>query len=283
MLDAAIKYVDELKDKMLDTWFNEKYKYWNFNMYYSDIEISNETWREHQFVSIRDDEIIGYICYEVNRESNSCMGLGVINFSDDKMTFGRDLKQAITDIFEKFQFNKLKFSVVVGNPVEKSYDRMIRRYGGRIVGIFRQDTRLIDGNLYDVKQYEILRNEYLAFKSRKETNMNQTKLNCSLNDTTRLRNLILGNPELPILIFCGEEAWSGDWDYTQADVDEGSIQELTQYNGEWVDRNDYEARLSDNLCDEEEYEDLSPEEFEKMVKQKVSEAEFVEAIVIYVG
>lgn len=82
------------------------------------------------------------------------------------MTFGRDLGQALTDIFEKFRFNKLKFSVVIGNPIEKSYDRMIQRYGGRIVGIFRQDTRLIDGNLYDVKDYEILRSEYLASKGK---------------------------------------------------------------------------------------------------------------------
>lgn len=166
MLDVAIKYADALKDKMYDIWFNEKYKYWNSNTYHSDIEISNETWANHQFVSIQDDEIIGYICYEINRESNCCLGLGNINFTDDKMTFGRDLGQALTDIFEKFQFNKLKFSVVIGNPIEKSYDRMIQRYGGRIVGIFRQDTRLIDGNLYDVKQYEILRSEYLAAKEK---------------------------------------------------------------------------------------------------------------------
>lgn len=166
MLDVAIKYADALRDKMYDTWFNEKYKYWNFNTYHSGIEISNETWVNHQFVSIQDDEIIGYICYEINRESNCCLGLGIINFTDDKMTFGRDLGQALTDIFEKFQFNKLKFSVVIGNPIEKSYDRMIQRYGGRIVGIFRQDTRLIDGNLYDVKQYEILRSEYLAAKEK---------------------------------------------------------------------------------------------------------------------
>ena len=166
MLDVAIKYADALKDKMYETWFDEKYKYWNFSTYYSDIDIKDETWAEHQFVSILDDEIIGYICYEVNRVSNYCTGLGIINFTDNKMTFGCDLGQALTDIFEKFKFNKLKFSVVIGNPIEKSYDRMIQRYGGRIVGIFRQDTRLLDGNLYDVKQYEILRSEYLASKEK---------------------------------------------------------------------------------------------------------------------
>ena len=46
MLDVAIKYADALKDKMYDTWFNEKYKYWNFSTYYSDIDIKDETWAE---------------------------------------------------------------------------------------------------------------------------------------------------------------------------------------------------------------------------------------------
>lgn len=82
------------------------------------------------------------------------------------MIFGRDLGKALTDIFEKFNFNKLKFSVVVGNPIEKSYDRMIQKYGGRVVGIFREDARLIDGNLYDVKQYEILRSDYMRARKK---------------------------------------------------------------------------------------------------------------------
>lgn len=37
--------------------------------------------------------------------------------------------------------------------------------------------------------------------------MNNTSLPCSLNDTTELRNLILENPDLPLLIFAGDGAW----------------------------------------------------------------------------
>lgn len=46
-----------------------------------------------------------------------------------------DLGQALQDIFEKFKFRKLTFCVVVGNPIEKSYDKMINKYNGRIIGI----------------------------------------------------------------------------------------------------------------------------------------------------
>ena len=39
-------------------------------------------------------------------------------------------------------------------------DKMINKYGGRIVGIYRQEAKLIDGEYYDLKMYEILASEY---------------------------------------------------------------------------------------------------------------------------
>lgn len=113
--------------------------------------------------------------------------------------------------------------------------------------------------------------------------MNKTSFNCSLNDTAELRNLILENPELPLLIFCGEESWHDEYPYEQADASSGEIKELTLYNNWGLDKDDYEDKLSDDLCDKEEYKDLSDEEYNKMIKQKIAETEFVKAIVIYVG
>ena len=51
----------------------------------------------------------------------------------------------------------------------------------------------------------------------------------------------------------------------------------------WCDEDDYRERLSDNLADEEEYKDLSDEDYEKMIDKKVEETDFVKAIVIWVG
>ena len=106
---------------------------------------------------------------------------------------------------------------------------------------------------------------------------------CSLRDTTILRNLILENPDLPVLIFCGEDAWNGEWGYTSAQASSGKVEELTLYNDQWMDRDDYEEALADNLADEEEYKDLSDDDYEKMIQEKVEQTEFVKAIVIWVG
>lgn len=113
--------------------------------------------------------------------------------------------------------------------------------------------------------------------------MNNTKFDCSINDTTVLRNLILENPDLPVLIFCGEDAWNGDYGYTQAYASKGEIEYLTLYGDRWMDEDEYREELSDDLCDDEQYKDLSDDEYDAMIEQKVAETEFIKAIVIWVG
>ena len=165
MLDIAIKYKDKLQSKMRDIWFQDKYKFYNYTTYYSDYGVETETWQKHQFVSVDEaGNILGFIGYNVNRCTNNCNDLGIVNFGDNKITFGRDLRKALNDIFEYFRFNKLSFCVVIGNPIEDTYDKMVTKYGGRIVGIDRQETKLIDGKYYDVKNYEILREDYIRAK-----------------------------------------------------------------------------------------------------------------------
>ena len=161
MLDVAIKYEDELKEKFINTWFKDKYKWWNSDTYYQVPEFSKDTWNKHEFVSLDSSgEIIGYISYGIVRQSNHVNHLSILNFSDNKITFGLDLHRALRDIFEKFQFRKITFNVVIGNPIEKTYDKLIKKYGGRICGYYVDDVKLADGQYYDFKAYEILSTEY---------------------------------------------------------------------------------------------------------------------------
>ena len=162
MLDLAIKYPDQVIANFRDTWFEDKYIYFHNDSYFEDWEIKDSTWEEHQFVSVRYGRVIGYIGYHIDRASSLVNGLAIINFEDSpSMTFAADMGHAIRDIFEKYQFRKLCFSVVVGNPIESSYDKMCLKYGGRIIGVSKKNVRLIDGNFYDEKLYEIFREDYI--------------------------------------------------------------------------------------------------------------------------
>lgn len=174
MLDFAKKYEGELDLLFVDTYYKEEYKYYNYFTYYKKCEISDSTWTWMEYVSLDNEgKTIGFISYYINRETGICDTLSIINFrkkgfNKDNVIFIKDLMQVIDDMFFKFNFKKLKFSVAVGNPSEKGYDRFIKKHNGRVVGISYKNLKLFDGKYYDEKYYEIFREDYI--ESRKGDN-----------------------------------------------------------------------------------------------------------------
>jgi RimJ/RimL family protein N-acetyltransferase len=162
MLDVANKYKESIEELYYNTWYNDKYKFYHNSCFREKRIISDNNWNDCNFVSInKNKRIIGLIGYQIDRTNDFVSCLWIINFSDNKMTFGKDVGKVIDDIFNKFNFRKIEFSVVVGNPIEKSYDKLIHKYGGRVVGVYKQHTKLIDNKLYDEKIYEIFREDYI--------------------------------------------------------------------------------------------------------------------------
>jgi hypothetical protein len=166
MLEYAKKHEDKLRKLFLDIAFDPFYQFEQCANYRETFELPKGTWDSHHFVSVYKDNILGMIGYQIRRVENSVDGLHILHFggrdAPHRYIFGKDIMTAIKDIFKTFRFNKLNFTVVIGNPVEKTYDKLINRYNGRIVGIKEQETRLIDGRLYDVKEYEILADGFLG-------------------------------------------------------------------------------------------------------------------------
>ncbi|MCI8409312.1 MAG: hypothetical protein HFJ09_08605 [Lachnospiraceae bacterium] len=110
-----------------------------------------------------------------------------------------------------------------------------------------------------------------------------SKIGTSLENTKELRELILNNPELPLLIFVGEEAYTGEFPCNMAEVNFVGIEELTVYKDFCIEKEEYKEQLIDDLGDVEEYKELSDIEYSRMIDQKVEEAEYIKAIVMYVG
>lgn len=107
------------------------------------------------------------------------------------------------------------------------------------------------------------------------------KVECSLKDTKELKKLIVENPNLPLLVFAGEEAWNGGYGYSQADVHSASVERLTLYDEMWMSEDEYRERLGENL--EYVYEDMTDIEYDMMIDKIVKETAFIKAIVMYVG
>lgn len=164
MIKPAQLYIKELKEKFWETAYDPKYQYAN-DGYVDDYDPSDSTWNEHEFVSIDSkNNVLGYIRYSINQRSNKAYGFCAINFSNNKAVFGKDLLKVIDNIFVKYRINKLKYGVYIGNPIEKTYDKLTEKYGGRIVGISYMDVKLLTGEYTDNKTYELFREHYLMAK-----------------------------------------------------------------------------------------------------------------------
>lgn len=163
MIDLAIKYSEEVKQKFRDTWLDDRYKYYHVSNFHEDIHLHESTWNNHEFVSVSDGEVIGYLGYLIDRSSDFAYGLNIINFSEQSNpTFAMDLGKFLRNIFEKYHMRRLEWSVIVGNPIEHSYDRLCQKYGGRIAGTYKERIKLIDGIFYDEKFYELDGSAYFA-------------------------------------------------------------------------------------------------------------------------
>lgn len=98
-----------------------------------------------------------------------------------------------------------------------------------------------------------------------------------LHSADELKQLIVENSDLPILVFAGDNANIGDYSYT-------SCSYIKAYKGEFLDcaqtvndcmcytdRDDFEEDVANVLAGEERYRDLSDDEFNALVERTVNE------------
>jgi hypothetical protein len=163
MLKPAIAYKDKLQKEYVNIIYEDKYKFWNFGVYWgTGFKLSEDTWNSMEFVSVnKNDEVIGYLKACIDRSADKVEALSAVNFGKMNPVFSKDFREFLHSMFDKFNFRKVEFSMVVGNPAEAMYDKYINKYGGRIVGIQTESTRIQGGKYCDVKLYEIMREDYL--------------------------------------------------------------------------------------------------------------------------
>lgn len=100
----------------------------------------------------------------------------------------------------------------------------------------------------------------------------------------KLKELILKNPELPIMVMVSEYDCDFDEFSTVAlNIANCSIEELCLYDNKYVDVEDLEDLLRDRLADLVEFKDLNDEEFDEAVNQYMeNNYEMKKYIVIWV-
>lgn len=162
MLKIAKPFEAALTAKLMDICFVEKYKYYHASNYVSyDIQLDNDSWNKIEMVSVdKNNEILGFFVATINRTAHTISNISAINFGEKNLTFSRDFRQFIENLFVVHKFRKIVFEVLVGNPAENMYDKYCERYGGRIIGTLKEEVLLYDGTYCDLKKYEIMKTDF---------------------------------------------------------------------------------------------------------------------------
>lgn len=160
MIDYAYPYKEEVEKLYAENiglpqnMFYVAGPYLNFSL-----EIAKDTCWKVQLVAIDEnanpaEKLKGFMSVSTDRTEKIAYGLSVLSF-DESYNMGNDIMMFIYRIF-KGGARKIKWSVVVGSPLEKTYDNFIELFNGRIVGTRIDDCLLQDNNYHDRKLYELL-------------------------------------------------------------------------------------------------------------------------------
>lgn len=161
MLKPAQLYKDKLQEENVKSWYKPENIFWNRGTGTSQINICEDNYNYHQFVSIdKEDNIIGYIDYAVDWSAMSAYNFGIISFRKGNLEFIKDLYKAICDLFNVYHMNRISWKAYIDNPAIRGYRNFIKKYGGRECGYYRQSVRLQDGKLHDSVAFEILSDEF---------------------------------------------------------------------------------------------------------------------------
>lgn len=127
-------------------------------------EIEDTDWSCIQRVSVAGDQVCGLLGARIDRDVRAVSSLEAVAFRGEGqasgLLFSRDLMRFLVGLVLDHGFMRVGWSVVLGNPAERLYDRVLPRLGGRVVGVMRQNIRLPDGSVTGQKFYEVLPHEW---------------------------------------------------------------------------------------------------------------------------
>lgn len=163
---APAKMYEEALQKQYCTTVLDPYYSWAHGCYPdANIDVDENFWEKIQLVSVHNDTVIGYFVAAWSRPGNYIDALSCMHFGNHKTTniqFAMDLRNFLKYLAYDLKVPKIAWSVFKGNPVEEHYDRLIRKFGGRIMGTDRYSSK-INGEWCDRKYYEWINDYYECF------------------------------------------------------------------------------------------------------------------------
>jgi hypothetical protein len=141
MIETADKYEEQLKNLYPvdgDEWY----------AYNLPLNVVRQ-----RMVSTHNGEVIGSIDLTINLAASAVLEIPVMSYTEKyRYIFAKDYMTFIRYLMQKYR--KMNFFVLIGSPAEKTYDRLAKILGWKIVGIMEKQVQNIYGEWNDIKYYE---------------------------------------------------------------------------------------------------------------------------------
>lgn len=102
-----------------------------------------------------------------------------------------------------------------------------------------------------------------------------------LYDCKELRQMIIENPDLPLLVFVGEEAYCDRYSYSCPNNITCSIDDLYLYRDLWLSKDEFEERLQADMENDDYYSGWTDEQFFNELKEWIEKSISKRAICVW--
>lgn len=160
MLEPAILYADEIREKFKKEIYADRYFFYTGYPHSHELPKISTDDDDYQWAITDNGKIIGYLAYRVYPVINSVENFGLYSFDDDEhsligraLVIGRDLTEKVDQLVN--QYHRVSWRMIKGNPVQRSYDAIIKKYNGNRV-VLHDICKDNYGRYHDEYIYEII-------------------------------------------------------------------------------------------------------------------------------
>lgn len=148
------KHIQIINDFKADLKNEEYIKYYEV-AYLGFVKKYDDEWADYQrVVEDAGGNLLGFLFCHINRTHDRIDNIELMNITKTiNITFTKDIVKILEELRDRYR--KITFEVVIGNPAEKIYNKIIKKCNGRTIGTAKNHVKLMDGKYYDMKFYEI--------------------------------------------------------------------------------------------------------------------------------
>lgn len=157
MLVPAILKKQELERKFAEHIYDADMFYINTYPYANNIFVcaegeNNDGW--FYYAIMNKETVIGYLSYWVDSHTDSVTRFALYSFDKGNYIVGKDMFEKMEELIARH--HRVEWKMIVGNPVQRSYDRYCEKHGGNKV-VLHDVCKDADGIYHDEIIYEIVK------------------------------------------------------------------------------------------------------------------------------